>query len=225
MKREERSAKAAGLLAALLWIVFGITLVIRVMAGDGGMLAAEMLQAAPPEVSGLPAEEYPDVGAMIASYLTGGTEEFQYREYFQPHEAAHMADCRELIRLDLWVCVLCGAAAAALTAFGLVRRAGRERFLRGILWGLRTAGVIAAGLGIWALVNFNGLFVTFHKVAFTNDGWLLNPKTDLLLRLMPTQFFTSLGIRGLLWALLAPAALEILARTGLAKVRDEKGDS
>ena len=47
----------------------------------------------------------------------------------------------------------------------------------------------------------------------------------LLLRLMPTQFFTSLGIRGLLWALLAPAALEILARTGLAKVRDEKGDS
>ena len=74
-------------------------------------------------------------------------------------------------------------------------------------------------------MNFNGLFVTFHKVAFTNDGWLLNPKTDLLLRLMPTQFFTSLGIRGLLWALLAPAALEILARTGLAKVRDEKGDS
>ena len=77
MKREERSAKAAGLPAALLWIVFGITLVIRVMAGDGGMLAAEMLQAAPPEVSGLPAEEYPDVGAMIASYLTGGTEEFR----------------------------------------------------------------------------------------------------------------------------------------------------
>ena len=49
------------------------------------------------------------------------------------------------------------------------------------------AGVIA--LGVWGLADFDSLFVTFHRVAFTNDLWLMNPATDLILRLMPTGFF------------------------------------
>ena len=76
--------------------------------------------------------------------------------------------------------------------------------------------VLAAFL-VWALADFEGLFVTFHRVAFTNDGWLLNPGTDMLIRLMPVDFFISLGIRGALWALIAPALLGIAARLGLKK--------
>jgi len=48
---------------------------------------------------------------------------------------------------------------------------------------------IATALAVWGAVNFDGLFVTFHKVAFANDLWLLNPNTDLLLALMPLNFF------------------------------------
>ena len=219
--------KAAGIIAAVLWIVFGITLVIRLMAGDGGLMAAEMLRAAPPEETGLPEKDYPGVGNMTADYLTGRTEAFQYviqegegagTVCFHDHEAAHMADCRGLIRLDTVVCMICAAAAAVLTVAG---RRGREGFLRGILWGLRGAGVLACALGIWALADFNGLFVTFHRVAFTNDGWLLNPRTDLLIRLMPTRFFTRLGIIGLLYALAVPAALEAGARFRLHMLKKE----
>ena len=222
--------KAAGVLAAILWIVFGITLVIRLMAGDGGLLAGEMLRAAPPEETGLPEKDYPGVGEMTADYLAGRTETFQYvipegegagTACFHDYEAAHMADCRGLIRLDTVVCMICAAAAAALTAAGLAGRRGREGFLRGILWGLRAAGLLACALGIWALADFNGLFVTFHRAAFSNDGWLLNPKTDLLIRLMPTRFFTRLGIIGLLWALAVPAVLEAGARFGMHMLKKE----
>ena len=38
-------------------------------------------------------------------------------------------------------------------------------------------------------MNFDGLFITFHKIAFTNDLWLLNPNTDVLMALMPLPFF------------------------------------
>ena len=194
-----------GILAALAWVVFGITLVIRGIAGNGGLLAAEMLREAPPEATGLPAEDYPGVGAMAAEYLTGKREAFQYvpaggTGVFQAHEAAHMADVRGLIRLDTAVCIISLGAAAALAAFGLWRRGGRAGFLRGALWGLRGILCAAGALGAWALINFDGFFITFHRVAFTNEGWLLNPRTDLLIRLMPESFFIRLGIIGAAWA-------------------------
>ena len=218
--------KVLGTLAAVCWLVFGITGAIRWTAGDGGLLAAEMLQAAPPETSGLPEGEYPGVGTMTAEYLTGEREAFQYTvqgaEVFQEHEAAHMADCRDLIRLDTIVCILCGTAALLLTACGLWRRDGRRDFLRGAVYGmLGTAGVVLI-FGIWAAVNFNGLFVTFHKVAFRNDGWLLNPKTDLLIRLMPISFFVRLGLRGLLRFAAVPAVMAAAVWIGLKKA-DTKG--
>ena len=226
--------KLLGVLAAVCWLVFGITGVVRWVAGDGGLLAAEMLRTAPPEKTGLPEKDYPGVGAMTAEYLTGKREAFQYTvaqetdgtscartEVFQEHEAAHMADCRGLIRLDTALCAGCGIAALLLTAAGMIRRKGRREFLRGVLRGMIGTAGLAVILIIWALADFNGLFVTFHKVAFRNDGWLLNPKTDLLIRLMPTAFFVRLGIRGLLRFAAVPAVMAAAVRIGLKKKHDE----
>ena len=67
----------------------------------------------------------------------------------------------------------------------------------------------AAGLILWAVIDFDGLFVTFHRLAFRNDYWLLNPRTDLLIRLMPQEMFIDLGMKGLL-LFLAGEALMIL---------------
>ena len=224
--------RVLGVVAAVAWVVFGITLVIRLMAGNGGLLAAEMLREAPPEVSGLPAADYPGVGAMTAEYLTGKRDVFQYvaaygtregacarTEVFQEHEAAHMADCRELIRLDTAVCVISGVLAALAAALGLFRRNGRAPFVQGILWGLRIFLIIALALLIWALIDFDGLFVTFHRVAFTNDGWLLNPRTDMLIRLMPETFFIRLGIRGAVLAALFPLVLWAGARISRRRMK------
>jgi integral membrane protein (TIGR01906 family) len=213
--------KTLGVLAAVCWLVFGITGAIRWVAGDGGLLAAEMLRAAPPETSGLPEGEYPGVGTMTAEYLTGKREAFQYTvqgtEVFQEHEAAHMADCRDLIRLDTMVCIACGIAALLLTACGLWCRDGRRDFLRGMIRGMLGVAGIVLILGTWAAVNFSGLFVTFHKVAFRNDGWLLNPRTDLLIRLMPVSFFVRLGLRGLLRFAAVPAVMAAAVWIGLGK--------
>ena len=134
-----------------------------------------------------------------------------------------MADCRGLIRLDTAVTAASGAAALALTAWGLVRRREREAFCRGILLGLRILCGVILGLVIWAVIDFDGLFITFHRAAFSNDGWLLNPRTDLLIRLMPEKFFIRLGIRGLIRALAVPAGLAAAAGTGLRRINGRDG--
>ena len=225
--------KLLGFFAAFCWMVFGIAFVIRWIAGNGGMLAGEMLRTAPPEATGLPEKDYPGVGTMTAEYLTGKRETFQYvvaqetangaacarTEVFQEHEAAHMADCRDLIRLDLLLCFGSGTAALLLAAAGLFRPETRADCLRGMLRGLGGFAVLGACFGIWALADFNGLFVTFHRVAFRNDGWLLNPKTDLLIRLMPTAFFIRLGIRGLIRFAVFAGLTAVILRAALRHSR------
>ena len=221
--------KVLGAIFGFAWMVFGVTLVIRWVAGDGGLLAAEMLRSAPPAVSGRAEKDYAGVGAMTAEYLTGKRAEYQYvaaeedpngacrrREVFQAHEAAHMADCRGLIALDGWVCAGSLAVCAACGAAGVFCGRARRLFLQGAGWGLAGFFGIAAVLGIWAAVDFDGLFVTFHRVAFPQGGWLLDPRTDLLIRLMPVSFFIRLGVIGLLrFGLFATATL--LGLWGLRK--------
>ena len=219
MRKKQIIPHLIGVLAALCWILFGITASIFHIAGDSCLLADRMLALAPPAQTGLPATEYPAMGSLVAEYLTGEREPFQL-EYtgadgwtvvcFHDYEAAHMADCRFLIRLDRIVMDACLAAALALSGVALAIRRVRESFFRGMGFGLCTAGVLAAGMAAWAAVNFRGLFVTFHRVAFTNDGWLLNPRTDLLIRLMPEALFMDLGLRGLLFSLIAPLSIIVL---------------
>ena len=228
-----KRSQIAGALAAVLWTVFWITAVILWIAGDGGLMGTEMLRGAPPETTGMAAAEYPGVSGMTAAYLTGRTDEFQYTvtdsaghevPCFRDYEASHMADCRKLIFLDRTVMILAGAAALVLTAAGLLR-GNRERFCRGILTGLRMMGGVLAVLLIWALADFDGLFVTFHRVAFPNGGWLLNPETDLLIRLMPLNFFISLGIRGAMRAMAVPVVLDAAARIGIHWTRNKEQEA
>lgn len=193
--------KAAGFLLVWTVILFTLAAAVYGTAGNGDLLAREMLRHAPPEATGLPETEYEGAGRMTAGYLTGREPVFQYvfsdaegREYtcFQPHEADHMADCRNLIGLAGTLRWITGGLALLLAAAGVLLRK-RKAFSGGMFTGLGAAALVFSGIAAWALADFDGLFVTFHRVAFTNEGWLLDPRTDLLIRLMPLNFFITLG--------------------------------
>lgn len=52
-----------------------------------------------------------------------------------------------------------------------------------------TVIIIPVLFGIYALIDFDALFIKFHEIAFNNDDWLFNPKTDPIIRLLPESFF------------------------------------
>ncbi len=54
-----------------------------------------------------------------------------------------------------------------------------------------TAGalILVAILGLLAYTNFEQWWFTFHHLIFTNDLWLLNPATDLLINFVPEALF------------------------------------
>ena len=134
-----------------------------------------------------------------------------------------MADCRDLIRLAGTVRWVAGSLVLLLSGAAVVRWKYRMDFAAGMRIGLIAAGVVFGLLLVWGLIDFDSLFVTFHRVAFTNEGWLLDPRTDMLIRLMPTPFFISMGVRVLLAVLAAALVLSgteaIIRKAGNKKVK------
>ena len=57
------------------------------------------------------------------------------------------------------------------------------------------AGAFALALGAVVFIGmmdangFQAMFVGMHRLIFTNDNWLLNPATDMLIRMMPQNLF------------------------------------
>ncbi len=49
--------------------------------------------------------------------------------------------------------------------------------------------VLPLAVGIFALINFDALFLIFHKVVFSNDDWLFDPVTDPIINMLPETFF------------------------------------
>ena len=184
-------------LTALLLSLCGLALILGNIT-DPGLMQALMERYAPPEVSHLPAEEYKPVATMIDRYLHGDTTVFQHIftvngiEYaaFNQKEQQHMADVQDLFRLcnsQVWAFVT-AAAIALIAEFHLLSDERTLRTFRRTL--IAILGIVTAVI-ILACIDFDSLFILFHKLAFTNDLWLLNPQTDLLIRLMPIQFFIS----------------------------------
>ena len=229
MDRTKRMAVAAAGFC-FLWILILLMAAVTVynMAGDRSLMAEQMRRYAPPKSSGLPETEYPEMGRMIADYLTGRSTYFQYSYYdnsdgqakpvicFQPYEVRHMADCRALIHRTGILRWILGAAALVLAGTGVALRRHRKSFSSGMLAGFGlTAAIFAAALA-WGIADFGGLFTAFHRLVFTNDGWLLNPRTDMLIRLMPTPFFVSMGLR----VLLAVTVAALVGLTAAVTIRN-----
>ena len=188
----------------LCMLAFILTIVV-----DPWVMRPLMERFAPPEVSRLPAEEYEPVVEMICDYLHGDTQIFQHiftvdgTEYaaFNQKEQQHMADVQGLFRLcngQVWA-FLTVAVIAVMIEFRLF---SEERTLRTFRRTVATILTAVATVAVAAIVDFDSLFILFHKIAFTNDLWLLDPRTDLLIRLMPIEFFISYAaIIGGLWLL------------------------
>lgn len=57
----------------------------------------------------------------------------------------------------------------------------------------KAAGIFSIGipavLGVLIAINWEWVFVTFHKMVFQNDYWLFDPYTDPIILVLPDEFF------------------------------------
>ncbi|HBG0350941.1 TPA: TIGR01906 family membrane protein, partial [Clostridioides difficile] len=60
------------------------------------------------------------------------------------------------------------------------------------------------------LLNFEKLFIIFHKLLFRNDYWIFNPDLDPVINILPEEFFFHSGMMILILILLVSIVLFVM---------------
>ncbi len=150
-------------------------------------------------VSGITDSDLRQVGAELRSYFNSGDEPLHIRtrilgkeqDLFNDREVAHMSDVKQLVR-GVYILALASAVyLAIMVAIGFAVQRGRfiEPLAKRALWGGGMTLVLLVVFGIAALVGFDSVFSKFHQLSFANDFWLLDPRTDYLVRIFPQDFW------------------------------------
>ena len=133
----------------------------------------------------------------------------QERQFFSRIEIVHMVDVRDLYTLAFAIrniafftsiALILTMALFRLEILSTIARCAREVVAGFLIILVLLTGVIA--------LDFNRAFDIFHHIFFFNDYWILDPRVDLLINMVPLSFFIHISIF-ILGLLLAASALVI----------------
>ena len=203
----------------LWWMCFALCFISSavLVIGTNETLYFELqTRAGLPESAGISAEALEKLDVHLASCLRGREDwnvewlnpeggplrvvvDGAEQDAFNAREIQHMEDCQRLFDLLRTVRLGLAVAAALLVLLNLALE-WREKPARVVrlapVWiGSLILIVPLALFALWAAIDFGSAFSFFHRLLFTNDLWLLDPATDLLIRICPSSMFESMGLR------------------------------
>jgi integral membrane protein (TIGR01906 family) len=170
--------------------------------------------------TGFPREDISRVGQELRRYFNNSADTIHVlveeggREvsFFNDRETAHLRDVKHLFQITFRVQELSIAYVFTYVVgvFIWAREGSLRRLATQVLAGSLVAIAVILALGAVALLGFDRAFEEFHLIAFNNDLWRLNPRTDHLIQMFPEDFwFDASMLVGLLT--LAEAAVLALA--------------
>ena len=155
----------------------------------------------------------------MMSYLRGNRADLvvetnvngEEREFFNDREKAHMVDVKNLFVGGLWLRRAAILALAIAVVLLIRTKADWKRLLsKSFLITIGSFVGITLAAGVLFMTDFHRYFMIFHEIFFTNDLWLLDPDTDLLIRMLPEGFFLDMVKRiGLIFLILMVIVLVI----------------
>lgn len=167
----------------------------------------------------------------MMAYLRGNREDLvvqtivngEPREFFNDREKAHMVDVQKLFLggMDLRL----GAATvfiASLVILNFIKADWKKRLPKSFLVGVGGFVVAVGVLAVFVATNFNKYFTIFHEIFFDNDLWILDPRMDLLIRMLPEGFFFDMVIRIGVIFIVSLGILSLISIITLWKQKDKK---
>ena len=122
----------------------------------------------------------------------------QSREFFSDIEIRHMVDVKNLaVGANIARIVFIILFVFSLAPFVVMRR------VKPCVWVYLFKAFKYVSSGIFALlavltiiisINWSRAWTVFHEIFFNNDYWILNPQVDLLINIVPYQFFFAMSV-------------------------------
>lgn len=176
---------------------------LRLLVFDRGLILSTFREAQVGRTTGLDEPQLARVAEAFVAYFRAppGRLDVQVqldgrtRPLFNERELLHMEDVQALVHLFLRLQVVAAVVVAARVAVAiLVERSGRDLGRDMLVSSLLVVGLVVV-IGSLALVDFPGLWTRFHQVAFRNDLWLLDPRSDYLIMLFPQPTWFTYTVR------------------------------
>ena len=147
-----------------------------------------------------------NVTKQMMSYLRGDRDDLviyaeidgQVQEYFDDRDKSHMVDVRDLFVGAIQVrrlAIIMGIAIMANLCLLLKLDAVKKLLFKAFLWTAGYLSAIIVAIGIWAMIDFTGVFYKFHALFFSNYEWILDMNVSRLVNMVPEGFFVDIAIR------------------------------
>jgi len=148
------------------------------------------------EITQKDSEELIEISMEIIDYLKGNRDNLIIEDkdglVFEGRELKHMEDVRALFDKGYKIKNILLFTALVLAV--ILKNIYKNKILKLLFKG----GIIFSGIlivvGLIIIFNFNKAFIIFHEILFSNDLWILNPEEDLLIQMLPSNFFSDLGL-------------------------------
>ncbi len=113
---------------------------------------------------------------------------------FNQREIDHMVDVKNLFQIVFLVRDVLFVGFVLALLFFVYKKDYRDLYLIKdiMLYGMLGIFFVMSFIGLYAIIDFNSFWIQFHELIFTNDLWLLDPKTDRLIMMVPEEFFSGL---------------------------------
>ena len=134
----------------------------------------------------LPLEKIKEINLSIRTYFFDEKELLDV-DIYSDKEVLHMKDVKSVMSFIFDLSKILSIIFCILT-FVLTSYLGVNLY-KLIFHSLILFSSILILLGASFLLFFQELFIIFHKIAFNNDLWILNPNKDYLLMMYPEDFF------------------------------------
>lgn len=136
--------------------------------------------------SGLSKEWIENASNSLVEFIKNGDKEV-LKHHFNKKEISHMEDVYKLFKLDRVVYTSLFIITLVVFLYKIIKNDFiLFKYIRKYI--LITYITVISFLGICSLF-FSESFIYFHKLFFNNDLWLLDYETDLMIRILPEEFF------------------------------------
>jgi len=231
MKGDGIAGKTAGIVAAcagtILLVLATVVACIEGVAFDRGFYRREYARLDTASYVGVDDATLWEATEALLGYLEGGRDDIDLTaqiggneaEYYTQREKQHMVDVAALNQNAVAFMVFGFIAGGVLVLISCLLVKKAYLVLKGAFFSM--VGVLCAFgvLAAWAAADFNSFWTNFHYVFFTNDLWMLDPASSLMIRMFEQSFFFDMVTLILVIFISIMAASLLLTGTMYRKLR------
>ncbi len=215
--------------ASVMLIVALLILSIEMFALNPSFFTSEYSKLNTAQDIGIAEQDLTAVTNKLINYITDADKDLdiqaeiggEMQEVFGEREKDHMVDVKVLYlsARNVRTVFFIGAAVLVIATFLIRKKQACKTLCKSFLCVSGVFVVIVGALGLYAAVDFTSFWISFHHLFFTNDLWLLDPRTDVLIMMVPEQFFSDLVARIIIRFISIFVVLNAAAAAGLIIIK------